>query len=64
MNGPVINRTVLEQQFPAGRLLRNTGASWDDPNRTVPYTDQVTAGLRPCNIHVASVGQDAGCDSG
>ncbi|PYR93988.1 MAG: hypothetical protein DMF84_07110 [Acidobacteria bacterium] len=44
VNGPVINRTVLEQQFPAGRLLRNTGASWDDPNRTVPYTDQVTAG--------------------
>jgi hypothetical protein len=34
----------LGAQFPSGRLNRNTAASWDNPDRTVPYTDQVTAG--------------------
>jgi len=44
VNGPVLNRAAIEQQFPTGRLLRNNGASWDNPDRRVPYTDQVTAG--------------------
>ena len=44
VNGPVINRALLEQQFPAGQLLRNTGASWDNADRGVPYTDQFTVG--------------------
>jgi hypothetical protein len=44
VNGPVINRTLLDQRFPGGQLLRNTGASWDNPDRTTPYTDQVTVG--------------------
>jgi hypothetical protein len=44
VNGPVVNRDRLNQLFPAGQLLRNTGASWDHPDRQVPYTDQVTAG--------------------
>ena len=44
VNGPVINTALLNQRFPGGQLLRNTGASWDNPDRTVPYTDQVTAG--------------------
>ena len=42
--GPVINTARLNQQFPAGSTIRNTGASWDNPDRTVPYTDQLTAG--------------------
>ncbi|HET7694517.1 MAG TPA: carboxypeptidase regulatory-like domain-containing protein [Vicinamibacterales bacterium] len=42
--GPVINTALLNQRFPAGSLLRNTGASWDNADRQVPYTDQVTAG--------------------
>ena len=29
---------------PGGQLLRNTGASWDNADRAVPYTDQVTLG--------------------
>ena len=47
MNGPTITpatQALLNAQFPGGQLLRNTGASWDNPDRTVPYTDQVTAG--------------------
>ncbi len=44
VNGPVINRTLLDQQYPSGRLLRNTGASWDNADRRVPYTDQFTVG--------------------
>jgi hypothetical protein len=44
VNGPVINRTLLEQQFPTGQVLRNTGASWDNVDRVVPYTDQITVG--------------------
>jgi hypothetical protein len=44
VNGPVLNRELLNARFPPGQLLRNTGASWDHPDRQVPYTDQLTAG--------------------
>ncbi len=47
VNGPVITdgmRAQLALQFPPGASLRNTGASWDNPARVVPYTDQVTIG--------------------
>jgi hypothetical protein len=44
VNGPVVNTTQLAKDFPGGQTIRNTGASWDNPNRHVPYTDQVTAG--------------------
>jgi hypothetical protein len=42
--GPVINTAELNRRFGSGALLRNTGASWDNPDRQVPYTDQLTAG--------------------
>jgi hypothetical protein len=44
VNGPTVNRALVDQLFPPGTPLRNTGASWDNPERKVPYTDQVTAG--------------------
>jgi hypothetical protein len=44
VNGPFVNRTLLDQQFPPGGVLRNTGASWDNEDRRTPYTDQVTIG--------------------
>jgi hypothetical protein len=44
VNGPTLDRARLNALFPGGQLLRNTGASWDNPDRQVPYTDQVTAG--------------------
>ena len=42
--GPTVNRTLLNQRFPGGQTLRNTGVAWDNPDREVPYTDQLTAG--------------------
>ncbi len=42
--GPVINTALLNQQFPGGQTLRNTGVSWDNEDRQVPYTDQLTVG--------------------
>ena len=44
VNGPTLNRALLDQMFPGGQLLRNTGASWDNPDRRTPYTDQLTVG--------------------
>ena len=49
--GPVINRAELNRLYPGGQVLRNTGATWDSPDRRTPYTDEVTVGferqLRP-----------------
>ncbi len=44
VNGPTVNRTLLNQLYPGGQLLRNTSASWDNPDRRTPYTDQFTVG--------------------
>ncbi|MEZ5317334.1 MAG: carboxypeptidase regulatory-like domain-containing protein [Vicinamibacterales bacterium] len=44
VNGPFVNRALVEAQYPSGSLLRNSGASWDNPDRTSPFTDQVTVG--------------------
>jgi hypothetical protein len=35
---------LIEAQFGGGASLRNTGATWDNPDRRLPYTDQVTVG--------------------
>ena len=44
VNGPVLNRALLETLYPGGQLLRNTGATWDNPDRRVPVTDEVSIG--------------------
>lgn len=44
VNGPTINTALLNQMFPGGQLLRNTGATWDNEDRRNPYTDQLTVG--------------------
>ena len=45
VNGPVVNRTLLNQMFPAGTLTKNTGTvQFDNPDRTVPYTRQASVG--------------------
>ena len=37
VNGPVLNRALLDQMFPPGSTLRNTGnVTADDPDRRVP----------------------------
>lgn len=45
VNGPTVDRARLDQQFAPGSRLRNTGATWDNPDRRTPYTDEVTAGF-------------------
>jgi hypothetical protein len=43
--GPFLNRDVVTRNFPPGVLARNTGEVWlDDPNRTLPYANQVSLG--------------------
>ena len=46
VNGPTLNRALLDTLFVPGTLLRNTGASWDNPDRRVPKTDQLTIGYQ------------------
>jgi outer membrane receptor protein involved in Fe transport len=44
-NGPVVDRTLLAQLYPAGVRNRNTGtANFDHPDRVIPYADQITIG--------------------
>ena len=44
-NGPFLNRTLLDQRFPAGTLLRNAGiVIYDTPGRQQPFAHQVTVG--------------------
>jgi hypothetical protein len=43
--GPTVNRALLATAFPAGSRQRNTGTvTLDNPDRRIPYTDQITAG--------------------
>jgi len=44
VNGPTVNRDLLAKQFPSGVPVRNTGATWDNEDRRVPHTDEITAG--------------------
>ena len=46
VNGPVVNRAVVNAMFPPGSLGRNTGSVFiDNPDRQVPRTQQLTAGF-------------------
>jgi len=45
VNGPVVNRSLVNALFPPGSLGRNTGAVFiDHPDRGVPRTSQFTFG--------------------
>ncbi|MPY91009.1 MAG: TonB-dependent receptor plug domain-containing protein [Luteitalea sp.] len=46
-NGPVVDRELVNQLFPPGSTLRNTGTVvLDDPSRRIPSTHQVSAGFQ------------------
>ena len=46
VNGPVVNRALLEQLYPPGVAVKNNGVVvFDSPDRQVPYADQFTAGF-------------------
>ena len=45
VNGPFVNRTLLNQVYPPGVSVRNNGVViFDSPNRSLPYAHQFTLG--------------------
>ena len=47
-NGPVLSdatRAAIAALFPGGSVVRNTGATFDNPERVLPYTDQLSLGV-------------------
>jgi outer membrane receptor for ferrienterochelin and colicin len=47
VNGPVVNRDLINQLFPPGTRIKNTGTiNLDNPDRTVPYNDQISFGVQ------------------
>jgi hypothetical protein len=57
--GPVVNRTLLNQLYPPGSRIRNTGTVvLDDPDRRIPYTQQATLGYEKQLGAVASASVD------
>lgn len=46
VNGPTVNRALLNQLFPPGTNTRNTGVViYDSPNRVQPFAHQTTFGF-------------------
>src|SRR5712691_3352469 len=46
VNGPFVNRTLLNQLYPPGVPVKNDGVVvFDSPNRTQPYSHQFTVGF-------------------
>jgi TonB dependent receptor/TonB-dependent Receptor Plug Domain len=45
INGPApVDHARFEAEFPPGTRFPNTGATWDHPNRQIPYAYHATAG--------------------
>jgi hypothetical protein len=45
INGPVVNRTLLNQMYPPGTRQKNAGnVNFDSPDRRTPYTRQASIG--------------------
>ena len=45
-NGPTVDRALLAERFPPGTRVRNTGNVFlDDPDRRIPYADQLSIGF-------------------
>jgi hypothetical protein len=46
VNGPVVNRQLLNQLFPPGTTQKNTGTvNFDNPDRHLPYSYQTSVGI-------------------
>ena len=46
VNGPVVNRALLNSLFPPGTLAKNTGTvQFDNPDRHLPYSRQASVGM-------------------
>jgi outer membrane receptor for ferrienterochelin and colicin len=59
VNGPVVNRTLLNQLYPPGTVARNTGTvQFDNPNRQMPRSTQVSFGYERQIRETMSFGVD------
>jgi Carboxypeptidase regulatory-like domain/TonB dependent receptor-like, beta-barrel len=59
VNGPVLNRALLNQMFPPGATLRNAGnVTLDDPSRRIPKSDEISVGVEHQLGSTVSVGAD------
>jgi hypothetical protein len=59
VNGPVVNRDLLNAMFPAGTLQRNAGTvHLDNPDRRSPYARQYSIGYERQIMRNMSVGVD------
>jgi outer membrane receptor protein involved in Fe transport len=59
VNGPTVNRELLNAQFPPGTKVKNTGTVFlDSPDRVIPYTDQFTVGFERALWRNFSLGVD------
>ena len=57
--GPTVNRELLNQLYPPGSRIRNTGTVLvDDPDRRIPHTHQATIGYERQLGAVASASVD------
>jgi hypothetical protein len=46
VNGPVLNRALINAQYPPGATVKNTqNVTLDDPNRVIPRSDEITVGF-------------------
>jgi hypothetical protein len=58
-NGPTVNPALVAAAYPPGSRIRNTGTvSLDNPDRVIPYTDQITAGYERQLFTTLSVSAD------
>jgi hypothetical protein len=59
VNGPIVNRALLNSRFPAGTFQRTAGqVTFDSPDRVQPYTQQATIGYERQLGRVVSVAAD------
>ncbi len=59
VNGPTVNRALLEALYPPGSRVKNTGNVFlDSPDRRLPYTHQVSAGYEQQLGQTVSVSAD------
>jgi len=57
--GPTLNSTLLAQRYPPGSRIKNTGnVTLDNPDRTIPYSDQGTVGYERQLASTLSVSAD------
>jgi hypothetical protein len=61
VDGPMLSdetRAQIAAMFPPGTTVRNSGATFDHPDRVLPYTDQVSIGVERQLAGDLSVGAD------